>query len=159
MVAIGADSTLTVKETIAVVSEGRDIKRGINRDFPTTYKDSKGLTYIVGFEVLGVKRDGRDEPYTVMSIGNGKRIRIGSADVLLEAAERYAADPNREDAYTKLPATWLNAECWDDGPLPDRGQQIQPQRMDHSARARAKEADMLARFNATQEQPFLEIEG
>ena len=82
-----------------------------------------------------------------------------SADVLLEAAERYAEDPNREDAYTKLPATWLNAECWDDGPLPDRGQQIQPQRMDHSARARAKEADMLARFNAAQEQPFLEIEG
>jgi hypothetical protein len=35
----------------------------------------------------------------------------------------------------------------------------QPQRMDHSARARAKEADMLARFNAQNDQPFLEIEG
>jgi len=34
-----------------------------------------------------------------------------------------------------------------------------PQRMDHSARARAKEADMLARFNAQNDQPFLEIEG
>jgi hypothetical protein len=32
-----------------------------------------------------------------------------------------------------------------------------PQRMDHSDRARAKEADMLARFHASQE-PFLEIE-
>jgi hypothetical protein len=33
-----------------------------------------------------------------------------------------------------------------------------PQRMDRSAMLRAKEADMLARFNAAQEQPFLQIE-
>lgn len=42
------------------------------------------------------------------------------ADVLLAGAERYAADPNREKAYTKLPATWLNAGCWEDEPLPPR---------------------------------------
>lgn len=42
------------------------------------------------------------------------------ADVLLAGAERYAADPNREKAYTKLPATWLNAGCWEDDPLPPR---------------------------------------
>ncbi|WP_368911801.1 DUF2207 domain-containing protein [Taklimakanibacter deserti] len=83
-VAIGADSALTVKETIAVVSEGNEIKRGIQRDFPTRYKDRNGLSFVVGFEVLGVKRDGRDEPYTVMSISNGERIRIGSADVFLD---------------------------------------------------------------------------
>ena len=83
-VAIGADSALTVKETIAVVSEGDEIKRGIQRDFPTKYKDSKGLDYVVGFDVLDVKRDGRTEPFTVMSISNGKRIRIGSADVFLD---------------------------------------------------------------------------
>lgn len=34
----------------------------------------------------------------------------------------------------------------------------QPARMDHSARVRAKEADMLARFHAAQEQPILQIE-
>jgi uncharacterized membrane protein YgcG len=83
-VTIGADSVLTVKETIALIAEGNEIKRGINRDFPTKYKDRNGLNYVVGFEVVGVKRDGRDEPYTIMSIGNGKRIRIGSADVFLD---------------------------------------------------------------------------
>jgi uncharacterized membrane protein YgcG len=83
-VAIGADSSLTVKETIALVSEGSEIKRGINRDFPTIYKDNRGLRYVVGFEVLGVTRDGHDEPYAVLSIDNGKRIRIGSADVFLD---------------------------------------------------------------------------
>lgn len=83
-VAIGADSALTVKETIALVSEGDEIRRGINRDFPTIYEDDKHLTHVVGFEVLGVKRDGHDEPYSVLSIANGKRIRIGSADVFLD---------------------------------------------------------------------------
>ncbi|HEX9228341.1 MAG TPA: hypothetical protein VF885_17200 [Arthrobacter sp.] len=41
-----------------------------------------------------------------------------TADVLAAAAQRYADDPNREKQFTKLPATWLNAESWDDEPLP-----------------------------------------
>lgn len=82
-VTIDADSALTVTETIAIVSEGNEIERGINRDFPTRYKDGKGLSYVVDFEVVSVTRDGRDEPYTLLSIANGVRIRIGSADVFL----------------------------------------------------------------------------
>src|SRR6476646_529261 len=78
-VTIGAASVLTVKETIAIVAEGNEIKRGINRDFPTKYEDRNRLSYIVGFEVLSVRRDGHDEPYTLLPLANGKRIRIGSA--------------------------------------------------------------------------------
>jgi hypothetical protein len=44
--------------------------------------------------------------------------------VIIAGARRYAADPNREDEYTKHPATWLNGECWDDEPLPARGQRV-----------------------------------
>ena len=33
----------TVKETIAVIAEGTAIKRGIFRDFPTSYTDRNGL--------------------------------------------------------------------------------------------------------------------
>lgn len=40
--------------------------------------------------------------------------------VILEGAKRYASDPNRVDSFTKMPATWLNQECWDDEPLPER---------------------------------------
>lgn len=39
---------------------------------------------------------------------------------LLEGARRYADDPNRASSFTKYPATWLNAEAWLDGPLPER---------------------------------------
>lgn len=47
-------------------------------------------------------------------------LRTVSADVIIAGAVRYADDPNRVDQYTKHPATWLNAGCWDDEPLPLR---------------------------------------
>lgn len=47
---------------------------------------------------------------------------VGRADVgvILEGARRYADDPNREAGFTKHPATWLNADSWENGPLPVR---------------------------------------
>ena len=50
-VTVNADSSLLVRETITVEAEGGEIKRGILRDFPTTYTDNKGQRVIVGFEV------------------------------------------------------------------------------------------------------------
>ena len=46
-----------------------------------------------------------------------------SSTVLIAAAERYANDPNRDPQFTKNPATWLNAEAWENGPLPARSPQ------------------------------------
>jgi hypothetical protein len=43
-----------------------------------------------------------------------------AAAVITAGAARYAADPNREDRYTKHPATWLNAEAWANPPLPPK---------------------------------------
>jgi hypothetical protein len=41
--------------------------------------------------------------------------------VVIEGAKRYAEDPNLpEKQYIKNPATWLNAEAWNNGPLPAR---------------------------------------
>lgn len=47
---------------------------------------------------------------------------LGRADVgaIIRGAQRYAADPNRDDAYTKHAATWLQNDCWEDPPLPAR---------------------------------------
>jgi hypothetical protein len=82
-VTVNADGSLNVREEITVVSQMREIRRGILRDFPTTYTDKNGIRVRVGLEVLDVERDGRDENFKVESISNGKRIRIGNADVLL----------------------------------------------------------------------------
>ncbi len=84
---IGADSALTVTETIRVRSEGDRIQRGIYRDFPTRYRRASGEIARVGFEVESVERDGRAEPWSRERIDNGVRVRIGDADVLLENGE------------------------------------------------------------------------
>jgi DNA-binding transcriptional ArsR family regulator len=47
--------------------------------------------------------------------------RAGGPEVIVAGAARYAADPNRDDAYTAHPATWLRADRWEDEPLPPRG--------------------------------------
>ncbi len=89
-VTVNPDLSLTVRETIDVNSEGNVIKRGIFRDIPTTYSNGHGTRFRVGLEVESVQLDGTDEPFTVLDISNGKRIRIGSADVLIPIGQhRY----------------------------------------------------------------------
>ncbi len=83
-VTVQTDGSLEVRETITVRAEGYEIRRGILRDFPTDYRDRLGNRVRAGFEVLSVRRDGRNETFAVESIGNGKRIKIGNADVFLD---------------------------------------------------------------------------
>ena len=89
-VTVNTDASLTVRESITVIAEGNEIRRGILRDFPTIYGDRHGTRVTVGFEVVGVARNGNPEPFAVESISNGKRIRIGDKDVLLNyGQQRY----------------------------------------------------------------------
>jgi len=81
---IQADGELWVQETITVQCLQQEIKRGIYRDFPTRYKDHRGRTRIVPFEVLSVQKDGVAEPYFTESLDKGIRTYIGSQDVRLE---------------------------------------------------------------------------
>lgn len=83
-IVIHADSSLTVKETITVRALGESIKRGIVRDFPTTYSDQHGHRVRVSFDIVEVRRDGRLEPYHTQNVGNGVRIFIGHKDVFIE---------------------------------------------------------------------------
>lgn len=80
---VRADSTVSVTETISVISTGDQIKRGIYRDFPTRYTDRLGNRYVVGFAVVSVTRDGLPEDYHVENRSNGKRVYIGNADRLI----------------------------------------------------------------------------
>ena len=79
------DASMTVTEDITVQATGQEIKRGIVRDFPTTYKDRLGNTVQVGFKVEEVLRDGRVEPYHTQSVSNGVKIYIGQKDVFLSS--------------------------------------------------------------------------
>lgn len=82
-VTVLASGELVVEETISVVSEGKDIQRGIYRDFPTSYTDEKGRSYTVSFAVTDVERDGHPEPYHIRKIVNGVRVYMGDKNVLI----------------------------------------------------------------------------
>jgi len=86
-----------------------------------------------------------------------KARKIATAEELVEGAIRYREDPNRDPSFTKLPATWLNGKCWEDGPLPERNASQPQQRMDHSARGLAKGMAMLQAYDEQQRDLF-EIE-
>jgi uncharacterized membrane protein YgcG len=83
-VTVQRNGDLLVTETIRVAAEGDQIKRGILRDFPTTYERNSGPPVVVGFDVLSVARDGKAEPYSTEKLSNGVRVRIGRADVILD---------------------------------------------------------------------------
>ena len=82
-ITVQADGDLIIVETIKVVASGNKIKRGIYRDFPTDYTDSRGNRVRVGFTVVEVLRDGEPEPYFTERRGNGIRVYIGRKDVTL----------------------------------------------------------------------------
>ncbi|HOW35128.1 MAG TPA: DUF2207 domain-containing protein [Candidatus Omnitrophota bacterium] len=86
-IVVHTDATMTVTETIRVRSTAHQIRHGIYRDFPTSYRDRFGNNYIVGFDVLSVARDGQSEGYHFENLSNGKRVYFGRSDTLLSPGE------------------------------------------------------------------------
>ena len=81
-VAVNADGSLDVSETIKVHAEGNDIRRGIYRDFPTRYRDRAGNRVVVDFQPIAVLRDGNAEPWFTERKPNGVRLDTGNDDFL-----------------------------------------------------------------------------
>lgn len=86
-ITVAHDGTLEVHETIRVRAEGDNIRRGIFRDFPTTYTAADGRQIVVGFAFQDAARDGAAEKWRVEPHGNGVRIYLGSASVMLDPGE------------------------------------------------------------------------
>jgi hypothetical protein len=102
LVEIAEDGTLTVTETIEVIAEGNEIKRGIYRDFPTVYKGPLGLNENVDFEVISVTRDGRSDPWFTEELGNGVRVYFGQESVFLTQGHHtyeFVYETNRQIAF------------------------------------------------------------
>jgi len=79
-IVVAEDASMSVVEQIRVRAEGREIRRGIYRDFPTDYRDRFGNRYRVGFQVESVTRDGDPEPWRVEDRANGIRVYVGDPD-------------------------------------------------------------------------------
>lgn len=88
---IQADGSLLVTETITAICLGQEIKRGIYRDFPTTYEGRSGQRVVVGFDIVKVERDGASEPYHTERQRNGLRVYVGQKNVFLTPGEHIFA--------------------------------------------------------------------
>jgi uncharacterized membrane protein YgcG len=93
---IRADGFIEVTETIAVRAEGRQIRRGIYRDYPTRYRDGLGNDVEVIYEPRSVTRNGDPEAFSSDDYRNGIRTYFGQSDRLLDNGEhiyvyRYGA--------------------------------------------------------------------
>lgn len=84
---MAADGKLTVTETITARAEGRNIKRGIFRDFPLYALDANNRRTKVDFDVVSVERDGAAEDWRTENIDGGIRIYTGSAERFLPTGE------------------------------------------------------------------------
>ncbi len=86
-IVVETNGYLIITETITVRALGRDIRRGITRDFPTRYRDRQNNQVRVNFDVLEILRDGAPEPWHSENIANGVRLFIGDADVFLSGGQ------------------------------------------------------------------------
>src|SRR5262249_7379496 len=80
-VTVERDGRLTVHEAIRVDAEGYRIRHGIFRDLPTYDHNPHGDRSRLRLDIVSVKRDYHDEPYTLDMLSHAWRIRIGDADV------------------------------------------------------------------------------
>ncbi|MGC1876293.1 MAG: DUF2207 domain-containing protein, partial [Pseudolabrys sp.] len=91
-VRLAKDGELTVTETVRVQAEGRDIRHGIYRDFPLTFKDAGGVIREVDFSLISVERDGRPEEYsTTASAASSASIPAAKARSFQAASTRTSS--------------------------------------------------------------------
>ena len=86
-ITVARDGTLEVREVIKVLAEGDSIRRGIVREFPTSYHAANGHIIVVGFSFESATRDGNPEPWRIEPHDNGVLIYLGSKAVELPQGE------------------------------------------------------------------------
>lgn len=86
-VRVAKDGELVVTQAIRVQAEGREIRHGIYRDFPLTFRDAGGTVREVNFRLLGVERDGRPEPHSTTRQRGIIRIYAGNKDTNVPRGE------------------------------------------------------------------------
>ncbi len=108
VVEVQTNGDIIVTETINIIAEGQQIRRGIFRDLPR-YFEGEGERYEYAYDVMSVRRNGQRENYDTENEGNAYRIIIGDEDVMLDHGShtyeiRYRVDNQVRyfDAYDEV---------------------------------------------------------
>jgi hypothetical protein len=122
-------------------------------DAETVEPDPKPIMYSRAFEAFWDAYP-RKVGKKASSAAFDKARKAASLQTICQAAARYRDDPNREDAYTAHPTTWLNEGRWDDQtPLPNR-MAAQTKPSGSQVRAQAGIARLAAYDNQQQQMPY-----
>ena len=78
---VNTDASVNVTETISVVAEHKQIKRGIYRDFPHTQRTA--------LHDISLEMDGSTHPFFTEKVGNSTRINFGDNTYLLQGKHTY----------------------------------------------------------------------
>lgn len=78
------DGMIEVTETIQVRAEGKQIRRGIYRDFPVQYEDRLGHNYEISVTPLAVRRNEQPEPFKTVRNRRDVRVYFGAKDRFVE---------------------------------------------------------------------------
>jgi hypothetical protein len=149
-----------IRESVARVSETFALGTGEQRNRGTeeqSKKTSPAKPNVIADEFIDWYLEyPRKESKGVAEKAYAKARKLATAEQLIEGAIRYRDDPNRDAGYTKLPATWLNAKCWEDGPLPERNTTTQARPTGSQVRLQAGfELVERTRARMAQQQPQL----
>ena len=98
---VQADGAFEVTETIRVLSEADQIRRGIFRDFPMLVSEN-GVNHRVGLEVTGAWHDGRPTPFRIIEDARAARIYLGDPDGYLEPGEHEYVLTYRTDRQMRF---------------------------------------------------------
>ncbi len=125
--------------------KGREARNRATGNHPTTYTDD----FMAFWSVFPSERK---KAKSDCAKKFAEAVKGGvTAETIIDAAGRYAADPNRTSEFTVNPYTWLREERWEAGPLPPRGGT-------QSASQSAWEADMR-QLAMEPQASFPELEG
>jgi hypothetical protein len=108
--------TWTTQEPLAEnpLAENQPLKKNIEKN--TSFKNKERELFDEFWKEYPKKVD-KGQAFRQFKRALGR----ASFEDILAGAIRYASDPNLpEPRFIKYPATWLNADAWENGPLPER---------------------------------------
>lgn len=92
------------------------LKKNTNREKHLNKKNTNIDTLFQDFWDVYPKKADKRKAKTAFT----NALQRAQFETIMEGARRYRDDPNREDPFTKYPQGWLNADAWDNPPLPAR---------------------------------------
>jgi uncharacterized membrane protein YgcG len=112
---------MVITETITIIAEGDQIRRGIFRELPARYT-FMGVSQAYDYDLIGVTRDGVADQVTTLREGNAITWRIGQADVFLDPGQyeyrldyrvrnqlrRHEGEDARDEVYWNATGTYWN---------------------------------------------------